>query len=87
MIHPTRFRAVHYHLAPGDTSIPDTVPGLPNPPLGGIITKVYNDRLIDVQVYGVDGNYYPKTSVQLLQDADVPPTDAQYCNWFETEVH
>jgi len=65
MIQPTPGRMVWY------------MPGAERGPSDGddvfaaVVTRVWNDRLVNLTVFKPDGNTHPRTNVKLLQDDDM----------------
>lgn len=55
-------------------------------PLAAIVAYVWNDRLVNLHVIDADGVYHPVTSVQLVQEGDVYPTEGMRCEWMPYQV-
>ena len=68
MIKPTPGRVVWFHSTVNDE------------PLAAIVTRVWNDRLVNLAVFNQDGTSFAATSVQLLQD-DEKAAYAPYAEW------
>ncbi len=73
MIEPTVGRVVWFHEA------------LARNTLAAIISYVWNARLVNLAVFGVNGNCYGATSVKLLQPGDVAP-QGSYCEWMPYQI-
>lgn len=50
-------------------------------PLAGIVTYVWNDRMVNLLVTDHSGAPYAKTSVPLLQDDDPRPETGFFAEW------
>ena len=51
-------------------------------PLVGLVTYVWNDRVINLATFDPDGNPLGgKSSVTLLQDDDAKPEDGYFASW------
>lgn len=55
-------------------------------PLDATVIAVWGDRMVNVLVTDVYGKQYPKLSVALLQEDDVPPTTGGYAEWMPYQV-
>lgn len=69
MIEPTIGRVVLVHRGTSDQAEP------------ALISYVWNDRLINVGGFDRNGTPFALTSLQLLQDSDVPSSGSQYAKW------
>lgn len=70
MIKPTVGRAVHFYLN--------------DLPLAATIAYVHNDRLINIGYLDTNGNHKNQTSVQLVQDDDMPISF--HCRWMDYQI-
>jgi len=46
-----------------------------------IVTKVWNERMVNLTVFDANGNSLPRTSVPLIQEGDIKPDGCCYCEW------
>ena len=76
MIKPTIGRVVHVYRR-----IPEGVAG----PFAGLITHVYDDRLVDVWVFERDHCHCVKSAVLRQPDDDLPGSDV-HCEWMPYQV-
>jgi hypothetical protein len=53
-------------------------------PLAAIITKVWNDVMINVVVFSEDGSSHGRTSVRLAQEGDSPT--GEQCRWMPFQL-
>lgn len=70
MISPTVGRVVWFYHS-----------GEPENPMAAIVAKVLDDRLVNLMAITHEGHPYPRQSVVLLQDNDVPGAHSEYCAW------
>jgi len=77
MIQPTLGRIVWFTPAQTDNALQPSDTGK----CAGIVTHVWNERLVNLAVFDMHGVLFPKPSVPLLQDDDVPVTGSQHCEW------
>jgi hypothetical protein len=50
-----------------------------------IITKVWNDRVVNLSVWNEDGSTFPAPSIMLVQEGEERPYH-QYCAWMPYQV-
>lgn len=61
-------------------------------PLDATVIAVHDDELVNLMIIDVYGKLFPKTSVRLLQEGDVTPTDKDgnevygYAEWMPYQV-
>jgi len=80
MITPTVGRIVHFYA-----KLIDGSPASASPPQAAIVTNVWNDRRVNLTVFGHDGSSNPITSVRLQQPGDEADGNA-YCCWMPYQV-
>lgn len=51
-----------------------------------IVTKVWNDRMVNLCVFSADGTNAGVTSVKLLQDDDKPDGASVWCEWVPYQI-
>lgn len=76
MIKPTVGRVVWFRAKLLDNSHPKE-----SPEQAAIVTRVWNDRMVNLAVFGHNGEVVPMTSVDLVQDGDEAPFERSYCEW------
>lgn len=81
MIAPTVGRVVWYRAKLLGNSHPKE-----SPEQAAIVTYVHSDRLVNLVVFGHNGNPVPMTSVTLVQEGDTPPMDWGYCEWMPYQI-
>jgi hypothetical protein len=75
MIKPTVGRIVWFHHNAGIVGFDDR-----DVPLAAIVTHVHSDTMVNLCVFGPNGDSYPKTSVRLEQE-DGETHTGMYCRW------
>jgi hypothetical protein len=50
-------------------------------PLAAIVTHVWNDKMVNLVVFDMDGRSTGKTSVRLLQDSELPSGESFWAEW------
>lgn len=83
MIQPTVGRIVWFR--PGVLDIDAEMPGGRTVPRAAIITYVWNDRMVNLAVFSVNGNTFARTSVRLRQPED-EADDNMFCEWMPYQV-
>lgn len=73
MIKPTVGRKVWYRPLVTDGHGPHPMLYRPGEPLDATVLAVWGDRMVNVLVFDIYGKPFTKTSIQLLQEGDVPP--------------
>lgn len=94
VITPTVGRQVWYRASAHDQSGPkpmavgaETEGSTKRKPLSATVIAVWGDRMVNLLVIDAHGNLFPKLSVQLLQEGDLFPVDANgddrggYAEW------
>lgn len=76
MIVPTAGRIVWYRAKLLGNSHPKE-----SPEQAAIVVKVHNDRLVNLVVFGHQGQQIPMLAVPLVQQDDEAPSDRSYCEW------
>lgn len=76
LITPTVGRIVWYRAKLLDHCHPKE-----SPEQAAIILRVFNDRRVNLIVFGHDGAIMPMTDVPLVQQDDEAPFDRSYCEW------
>lgn len=75
VIAPSPGRILWYYAPAGDSL------GCPDEPLPAIVTKVHNERLVNVSVFSPDGaGVFGRSEVALVQDGDAKP-EGRYVAW------
>jgi hypothetical protein len=77
MITPTVGRVVWFHPGSWDANVMHYA----DQPLAGIITYVWNDRMVNLAVFDANGAPQSRTSVRLLQDDDHPREGEMHATW------
>lgn len=86
-ITPTVGRRVWYRPSAFDKSGPGGMTAVKDQPLDAGVVAVWSDRCINVVVTDILGKTFGKHSVQLIQEGDPKPVDADgndvggYCEW------
>lgn len=75
MIRPTVGRIVWFHHNANIAGFDDR-----DAPLAAIVTYVHSDTLVNLCVFGPNGDSYAKASVYLEQ-GDAPRSVGMYCRW------
>jgi len=81
MIKPTVGRVVYYRPC-----FEDMLAKTEGEPLAAIITKVWDDRMVNLIVFDQAGTPYGRTSIELIQPNDDLPEDGSYCHWMEYQI-
>lgn len=81
VIPPTVGRIVYFYPADGD---PLSIAGCDDP-FAAIVTRVWNDRLVNLTVFDANGNPHARTSVFLIQPGD-PGTASSHCRWMPFQI-
>ena len=55
-------------------------------PLAAIITKVWNDTMVNLVIFDANGNTTGKTSVRLIQDANNENPSYGYAEWMPYQM-
>ena len=79
MIQPTVGRIVWYR-ANGDMPI-----GVGPEPRAAMVTCVHSDRRVNLAIFGVNGEYYSRTGITLVQPEDECP-EGPWCQWMPYQV-
>lgn len=77
IIKPTVGRVVLFTPAKGDTNV-----AMDGGPCAALVTKVWNDRMVNLAVFDANGQHFAKTSVTLVQEGDRKP-DGYFAEWME----
>lgn len=78
-IKPTVGRVVWYHPSPntGEAGF-SSYSGQPH---AAIVAYVHSDTMLNLTVSDHNGTPHSRTSVQLVQEGDTPPTIGHWCEW------
>lgn len=55
-------------------------------PLAAIVTRVWSDRMLNLTVFDANGVPHGRTSVQLLQEGELPLANGYYATWMPYQV-
>lgn len=76
MIKPTVGRIVIFRAK----LLPDSHPK-ESPEQAAIVTKVHDDRRVNLTVFGHEGGFFTFKDATLVQPGDEAPADRAYCEW------
>lgn len=82
MIMPTVGRVLWYRPSLFD----DVISEPHNQPLAAIVAHVHNSRLVNLVVFDMHGNSFPKQGIQLVQEGDEAPQSQSYCHWMPFQL-
>lgn len=80
MIIPTVGRIVHFTFGGFDSIVKS------EQPFAAIVTYVWNDRMVNLAVFDVNGLPLSRTSIRLLQDDDTAQEGESYCAWMPYQL-
>lgn len=83
MISPTPGRVVWFYYRGG---MPGFVAPAEDQPCAAIVTRIWNDRMVNLAVFDADGRSFPFTSVTLVQEGDSVPEHGFYATWMPYQV-
>ena len=82
MIKPTVGRVVWFYGAPSHPDFHNLSPAHPGrEPLAAIVTHVWNDKMVNLVVFNMDGLSFGQQSVRLVQDGESHDGEARWCEW------
>lgn len=82
MIKPTVGRIVWYHKDKSQTEIVQ----YEDTPLAAIVCMVWSDRVVNLRVIDANGQAWPVTSVELIQEGETIPGGSRYCTWMPYQI-
>lgn len=84
-IKPTVGRVVWFYRANSFDTTAFAAPA-EGEPLAAIVTRVWNDRGVNLAVFDANGVTHPRTSVPLVQEGDDVPEHGPYATWMPYQV-